>query len=283
MKNLSVVLVLLLTLTIFQSCVKEKDTNPDNGVAPSLPPAESFIIPFTGYENADTTGFAPTGGGDGSGAEERTPTFQNWFHGATNVLIWHSVVQLHMIIPTAAFLEAFNHDAVPQGNGVWLWSYSFTGDANITYTAKLYGEILNTEEVKWDMYISRANGFQDVLWYTGITSATEGNWTINHQPNNPQALLKIKHLKDNGSGQASLRYTNIIPNDPNNGNYVEYRKDETGAADFNRAFDLYQQQQNHLIEIQWNQPQGNGRVKDAVRFGDSEWHCWDENKQDIDC
>ena len=64
---------------------------------------------------------------------------------------------------------------------------------------------------------------------------------------------------------------------------MEYRKDETGTAGFNSAFHLFQQQQNQLIEIQWNHPQGNGRVKDAARFGDSEWHCWDENRLDIDC
>lgn len=282
MKNLKIVIILLLSVIIFQSCVDDRKEKEDLGTAPQLPPVESFVIPFTDYEDADTTGFAPTGG-DEDGAETRTPTFQNWFHGATNVLVWNAAITLNTIIPKAAFLESFNHDPEGQGSGVWLWEYDFTDNNNNTYTAKLYGEILDLEEVKWDMYISKANGFQDVLWYTGTTSETQALWTLNHQPNNPEPFLQIERQKENGSGEASIKYTNIVPNNPGNGDYIEHRIDNTGTADFNRAYDIFKASNDHLIEIQWNRPEGNGRVKDEVKFGNMEWQCWDENKQDIEC
>jgi len=281
MKNRIIVSALFFTFLFFQSCVKETPDNA-NGEAPALPTAETFMMSFDGYQemDIDTSGFAPTEGGT---ADVRTTTHFNWFHAGVNVLVWNTVITLNMAIPTAAFFESFNHDPVAQGNGVWLWEYTFTGNANITYTAKLYGEVLDTEEVKWEMFISKQNGFQNVNWYTGITSATQATWTLNHQPNNPEAFLRIEHQKNNGSGEASIRYTNIIPNHVDNGSYIEYRVDNTSTADFDRAYDVYKFSDDNLLEAQWNKATKEGRVKDEKRFGDTEWHCWDESQVDVDC
>lgn len=280
MKNLRVVMLMIVGLLIFQSCVEKEEKNNVLDTAPTLPETEAFIMPFDGYETADTSGYV---GQDENTADTRS-TFFNWFHGATNVVVWNTVVTLNLVIPTAAFLESFNHDPVAQGNGVWLWEYDFTGPNNILHTAKLYGEVLDAEEVEWKMYISRENGFQDIEWYTGITSATQAVWNLNHRSNagSVEPLLKIEHERANANGEASIKYTNIVPNNPNNGDYIEYREDESSAL-FNRAYDIFRISTGNLIEIQWNNPDNDGRVKDEARFNDAEWHCWDTNKMDIDC
>ncbi|MFT6018340.1 MAG: hypothetical protein ACI9CQ_001122 [Saprospiraceae bacterium] len=278
MKKLNIVIVLFFSLLVLQSCVKKIEV--DEGVAPALPLAETFIMPFTGYEEVDTTGFVPT---DEDTAAPRTDTHFNWFHAATNVFIWNTIVNLNLVIPKAAFFAAFNHDAVAQGNGVWLWEYSFTGDSNNIYTAKLYGEVLDMEEVQWDMYISKENGFQDVHWYSGITSAAQATWALNHKPNSPEPLLKIEYQKNNGSGEAAIKYTNIVPNNAGNGDYIEFRVDNASGADFDRGYDIYKSSNGNLLEAQWNEAIKNGQVKDEQRFGDTKWHCWGESQIDIEC
>ncbi|MFK7807106.1 MAG: hypothetical protein AB8F74_04815 [Saprospiraceae bacterium] len=279
MKNLKVVIIVFAALFTFQSCVEKEKDNQVLGTAPQLPPAESFIMDFNGYEEADSSQImSPENGG----ADARTDTYQNWFHAVSNVVVWNSVLVVNLAIPTAAFRESFNHDAQPQGNGLWVWEYDYQNNNN-TFTAKLEGQILDTEEIEWKMYISKENGFQDVLWYSGITSPTQAVWNLNHKPFNPESYLSIEYHKDNGSGEASIKYTNIVPNGDNNGSFIEFQKDETGTADFNRGYDVYLAPNDRLIEIEWNRPGHDGRVKDEIRFGNEEWQCWDESQIDVEC
>ena len=279
MKNLSYLFVLVLSISIFQSCAKEDQ---DNEVAPNLPPVESFIMPFDGFEDADTTGMMPN---DGSGANERTPTFHNWFYSATNVVVWNTILTVNLAIPVASFYGAFDNDAQFQGNGVWLWSYDFQGPAGINYTANLYGELVPGQQVNWEMFISQEGGFVDVLWYSG-TTATDGSyaqWTLNHQPNNLQPMIGVEYNKDNGNGMESIRYTNIIPGNAGNGGYIEFRTTDDQTVDYNKAYDIFKAETDNLLEINWNKPNNNGRVKDEEKFGDTDWHCWDVNLQDTEC
>ncbi len=283
MKNLSFVLAVLFALSIFQSCVKDDATDPTTETAPDLPPVESFIMPFQGFEDADTTGILPPG--DDGGAEMRTVTFFNWFYGATNVVVWNGILTLNLAIPVAAFYESFNHQPSYEGNGTWLWAYDVTSNGT-TYQAKLYGHLLaGGTSVEWEMYVSQAGGFTDVLWYSGTTSDNGANatWTLQHQPNNPQPFISAEYEKDDGNGVESIRYTNIIPGNAGNGGYIEFRKSSDNTVDLNRAYDIYKAETDNLLEIQWHDPNKNGRVRDEAHFNDTEWHCWNEDLQDIDC
>lgn len=38
-----------------------------------------------------------------------------------------------------------------------------------------------------------------------------------------------------------------------------------------------------FTEIMWNETTKEGRVKDTMHFGDTDWHCWDADLQDTDC
>ncbi len=272
----------MLALATFQSC--EKDDATDEGVAPELPPVESFIMPFDGFEDADTTGLM-TGGG---GAQVRTTTFFNWFHSATNIVVWNTVLTINLVVPVASFYEAFNHNATYEGNGVWRWAYSFSDNVGGSYQAKLFGEILSTNSVQWDMYISKDGGFQDVHWYAGTTThdgntTTTANWTLNHQPNNPEAFIQIDYEQNDGNDIESIRYSNIIPANQGNGDYIEFRKGEVTDTDYDRAYNVLNNSESNLLEINWSELNKNGRVKDENRFGDTDWHCWDVDLMDMIC
>ena len=274
MKKLNVVLVLFLSIFLMQSCQKDDLTTPQVDQqaqkAPELPKAESFVMPFTAFE-----GFTD---------EDDSRATSNWVYSAANVVIWNLVLTHQLIIPVASFYESFNHSAEYQGNGVWLWAYDVTENGS-TYHAKLFGELLVNSEIKWDMYISEEGGFPEMNWYSGVTSndGSYANWTLNYNPYDPTPILSIDYQQNNGNGIESIRYTNIIPGNAENGAFIEYRKSDNSGSDYNRMYDIYNSEIDNLMEIKWNNPGNDGRVKDPEHFQDNEWHCWDNYLQDIDC
>ncbi len=272
MKKLSFALVLFLSVFLMQSCQKDDLTttvDPQGQKAPELPKVESFVMPFTAFEEF---------------REDDSRTTNNWLYAASNVVIWNLVLTQQLIIPVASFYESFNHSAEYQGGGVWLWAYE-VDDNGTTYHAELYGELLVGNEVKWDMYISEEGGFPQMHWYSGIT-ANDGSyatWTLNHEPNNPTPFIEINYQENDGNGFETIRYTNIIPGIPENGGYIEYKESASQGTEFNRIYDIYKSEIDNLLEINWNNPSNEGRVKDAEYFQDNEWHCWGSNLQNIDC
>jgi len=276
MKNLRLIFILLVSLSILQSCTKE-DLNPAQEVAPQLPPAESFVMAYEGYQQTDIDQLPQTNSGDNT-------SYHNWFYSASNVVVWNIVLTVNLVVPVASFREAFNHQGTFQGDATWLWAYNFTGDLGQTFRAKLYGKVIGNGTVKWDMYISKVGGFTDVHWYTGITSnnGNVANWTLNHRPNNPETFLQIDYEK-NSTGLGIIRYTNIIPNHSGNGDYIEHRRGIGAAENFDRAYDIFKVENDNLLEINWDDSNENGRVKDALKYGDNEWHCWNQALQDSDC
>ncbi len=280
MKNLSLFLVLSLSLTFFQSCVKEDINPPSEEAVPTIPPLETFVMSFDGYSESDVDTSEVINDG---GADSRSATFHNWAYAGGNILVWNLALSLNMAVPIASFAESFNHQPVHVGNGKYAWTYNYNAASGI-YFATLTGAFINNgADVEWIMTISKAGGFSDFEYYSGIvaTDQSQANWTLNHRPNNPQTYLSIEYNKDIGSGDASIRYTNIIPGSNDHGDYIEYRIQADN--DFNRAYDIFKINEGNTINIEWDEPTREGRVKSPVRFGDSDFHCWDENKKDTDC
>ena len=276
MKRLNVIFALALSIFLIQSCTKD-DVNEvvndpyANQAAPELPAPESFVMPFEAF-----SGFTDE--------DANARTLNNWGHSAANVLVWNTLLTVTLAVPTLSFYESFNHDAEYQGQGVWLWAYEVNDNGTI-YQAKLYGELLVTSEVKWDMYISKVGGFQNVNWYSGVTAndGSYANWNLNHQPNNPAPFINIDFQRDNGNGAKSIRYTNVIPGDNGNGGYIEYREGQGAAPGFDRGYDVFNAEIDNLLEINWDSVNKSGRVKDFNKYGDDEWHCWGTDLHDIDC
>lgn len=276
MKKLSFALVFALSTLFVQSCQKDSLNDPvidpyAGREAPKLPSEESFVMPFTAFSGYNSTEM-----------DSRSP--HNWAYSAANVFVWNTILTFQLAIPVLSFYESFNHEPVYQGSGVWLWAYEITEDGE-TYRAELYGELLVNDEVKWDMFVSQVGGFSQLHWYTGITAIDESyaHWTLNFDEDNPGPIMSIDYQRDNGNGVEIIRYTNIIPNVPENGGYIEYREGNGAGGDFDRAYDIYKAEIDNMTEINWDNVHNNGRVKDADQYQDEEWHCWDTNLQDTDC
>ena len=281
MKKISYLFVLLLGVTLIQSCVKDPVMNDDPGIAPELPLMETFVMPFQGFESADTANINRN-----VDKARNFASHYNWFFSVSNIVIWNTYMSLHMAIPVLSFAEAFNHDPTYQGNGIWLWAYSVE-DNGETYHAELSAKFLGEQEIQWDMHISQVGGFSKVHWYTGILSANgsigKATWTLNYLPENPTPYLQIDYEGDETTGEGTLRYTNIIPGHVDNGDYIQFQAFPNTRPEYNRAYDVYRNAEDNLLEIEWNEEKHNGRVRNEKEFNDSDWHCWDENLVDVDC
>jgi len=169
---------------------------------------------------------------------------------------------------------------VRQTDGSWEWSYSVT--SGVIHTCRLNGKVVGNE-VQWKMYISKAGEFSDYLWYGGSNNlaATEGSWIVNRNPTETNPFLQIDWHRNPSNNTGDLKYTNIIPGDEGNGGYIFYGS--LASSGYDRFYDLYDISQDNLTEIEWDHQGGNGRVKDPHYYGDSNWHCWDTNLDDIAC
>lgn len=252
---------ILITFTL-QSCDK------NNSVAPELPPEASFVIDFSDF---NSNKFAPD------------VTNENWKHAAGNVFVWNDIITVDLAVPIASYAEAIvRQKAVYQGDGQWLWEFSFTNKINnITHSAKLFGTTQESS-IYWEMFISKEGEYTDFKWYTGTSMLDKSkvSWTLYNKPGNASELLSIEYINTSES-TGNITYTNIIPENSDNGAYIKYGNDY--ETDLNAYYHIFNKGQDNLTEIEWSQTTKNGRVRDSLKFKNIEWHCWDVNLEDIDC
>jgi len=264
-KNSFVILILISGLLIV-GCSKDNTTEK---TAPQLPPESSFVMDFEGFENPNDTI-----------TSRSIATYQNWGYSYINVLVWSVYLKVGLAVPVASFAESFKHDAVyhpDQDN--WTWSYNFVVDG-ITHEAELTG-FFQSDTINWEMRITKNNFYTDFLWYYGKSAydRSGGFWVLKENPENPNNILQIDWAYD-GNNIGDIQYTNIKPGAPGNGSFIHYG---TVAGDLDRFYNINNSELNNLISIEWNHTEVHGRVKDAIHFFDSEWHCWDNTLQDVVC
>jgi hypothetical protein len=239
--------------------------------APTIPPEETFVIPFEDFANNDTNGLVSFATGNQS----------NWNYAALAVGIWSTIIRVGLAVPVAAFRASFQHTPVQQPDGSWLWSYSVNILGSI-YTAKLHAQFI-TEGVGWAMNISKEGEYEDFLWYYGECNlpVTEGFWILKQSPAVPNDLVGINWSRNISSGTYAVRYTNIVPGDSNNGGYIDTQY--TKGVPYNHIWDLYNKTGDNHTYIEWSSTTGEGRVKDFKHFGDEDWHCWDSDRTNVAC
>lgn len=272
MKKLSLILVLSFIVSVlgFQSCTDESATSQ----APELPTPQMMLMDFNGFEKADPD----------------SRSISNWFHAAVNVLFFTGTVVDGVAVPVTAFVTALHQDAVYQGNNTWMWTFTVAENGE-EYIVELYGSLDMTDaEVDWNMYVTKTGVFTNFEWVTGSTAYDQSysNFLLNgfadEEAGNysPVEFLQIDYSKENNAYDEGIRYTLLLPEDPNMGSYIQYGRTASNA-DYPVFYDVYLSEVNNLTNIEVNPETNAGRVKDPRRFHDENWHCWDEFLRDIDC
>ena len=242
-----------------------------------IPPVSTFVMDFGDFMESTTLAQTHAGTPEvGLGSAK-----QNWSYAALNVLVWNTVLTVGLAVPAASFIAAFGHEPVFRTDGTWIWLYNFYAN-DLIHLAELHGRV-DGDEVLWTMYISREGDFTDFIWYTGVSDldGTEGTWTLNKDPGDPTPMLDITWHRDPQAGTADITYTNIIPDDPENGGYISYGI--TNETPLDAFYDIYKKSADNHTHIEWSRTTKEGRVKDPNHFGDSDWHCWDGELEDDDC
>lgn len=271
-------LIILLILGIIGlfSC-KDSDVTDPIESPPEMPPVASMQMDFNIFP---TSNLLPKTNDDFS--IENVLAKDNWGWALVNGVAWQTLVSVGMIVPVAAFAESFNHDAEKLEDGSWMWTYEFTPQGGVHHTASLHADVDNSG-VEWEMYISKANNFEDFLWFSGKSDlfATEGTWTIFHQPNDPTPWIGIEWYRNPEDSTGDIKYTNIVPNGAENGGFIHYGI-VTGDI-YDAFYEIFNKGKNNTTSIKWNRNSHEGRVMDMLHFGNNDWHCWDSSLEDIDC
>ncbi len=267
-------MVLVVIAVGFCNCERKGDP-------PVLPPYESMVIDFSNFITGAKSGTVieyPKGTSD-------IPNL-NWSVAATVAGVWNTLISLNLAIPVAAFKKAISTKPAYLDNKKWQWKYNVEVLA-ATYIARLTGQI-KSSEVKWEMYISRegVGGFAEFMWFEG-TSAVDGKsgyWILYQSHLEQVPFLRIDwEVTDTKIG--SVKYTFIKEGSPLKDSYIEYGL-TTGNLD--AFYNVYLYDTESLkkfvnVNIQWSTTGHYGRVKAPDFFGDSDWHCWDENGNDTEC
>lgn len=275
LKNNQFVYVLLLVLVCL--CITlagcDSSDNDSDSDAPQIPPASTMVIDFDDFQaqgsQSLTSAYGPMS----------LLSYTNWGHAALSAGVWNSLITAGLTVPVAVFLESFNHDPEKLSDGLWAWTYDLWV-GSLKYTAKLTGQLLS-DKVQWEMFISKAGDYTEFNWFSGENNLliTQGEWILRNSPDDPADFIRIDWNRNNIIDTGNIRYTNIVPNGPENGGYIFYGNDATGI--YNAYYDIYDKGAENLTDIEWNTITKEGRVKDSRHFGDDDWHYWDENFQNI--
>ncbi len=287
---LCIISIFLFTLLI-SGCANNKSI-PDYSKPPQIPPESSFVMDFSNFTNqqealfqdrqtARLVSFRLSEPITQSDASNALGDRSNWGFAAFNVGFWNIVGVLGLAVPVASFVESFKHTPTPQPDASWIWTYDVPV-AGVTYTAALHGKYID-KGVRWEMYITKQGEFLDFLRYYGESDLpeTEGFWVLKNTPAIPTDLIRIDWHRNPSNNTGDIKYTNVVPGGSENGGFISFAM--TTSNSFDRAYEIYNKGKNETTNIEWNSITKEGRVKDTLHFGDTNWRCWNSQLINSEC
>lgn len=263
---------ILLSLLLLFSC----ETDDTGRAAPIIPPVETMIIDFAQITDNSKSATIP---------------ITNWQYSASSVSIWNLIVGTTFAVPIAAFRSTIGQEPTQINDLTWQWEYAVDGFTN-QYAARLLGKI-QASQIEWKMYITKTgtDSSEEFLWFEGtsVIGAKNGQWILYHSSEFPEKTVQIDWKKETDEvGEIKYTYVRELDNQgqPENlyGSTVTYGL-------LHNEFNIYVNVHtyNALTTsftdtfIEWNGTNFDGHVKAEHFFNDDNWHCWDAQKNNINC
>ncbi|NPA67648.1 MAG: hypothetical protein GXO50_03465 [Chlorobi bacterium] len=254
------IFILFVLLTVIFSCAE------DDKPAPDLPAYEN-IRPDLSYFSAP---------GDSA---------SNYEAARNTVLMWKTLFEDSLKTYGDLYESLSQNELEYQDNNTWLISKKIFSEEK-TYDIK-YFEIAESDSVLTKMFVSlfidNDTVYNELLLIDGyfFPDSSTGFWLIN-KPDTSNTVLKYLNIEQDVKSETekTLKITTLLI-DENNGNYIIYKDSVDGQ--YNKYLDIFEKAtENHTI-IQYASSDITGRIKDLRYFGDSEWHCWNEERVDENC
>lgn len=264
--------LLLSLMVILVSCNSDDENNQDP--KPVMPPEYSMAPNFDDFQTE---------------GNQRNQTIENWFYSAVNVGVYSAILKGSLAIPITAFKTTISQEPFyDTEEGVWTWESSFSAHSN-DYSIRLTADVVNNN-VDWKGYITSTSTSsissysppENFLWFEGQSNVdgNSGSWTLIESPGNPSAWISTEWSRNEDQTEANATFT-IEKEGDLLGSYIGYSRNEN--SDYNRSVEISNTQSGDLIEIDWNSELKFGRVKSENHYGDTDFHCWDEDLQDVSC
>ena len=123
---------------------------------------------------------------------------------------------------------------------------------------------------------------QGIKWFDGEIRYDHTHAIWNLYKEGTVKVLEAEWHKNFETEAADLKYTYVEPEQEETGGFImfEYMPQEVYDAAYTISLAA------GTTEIEWNITSKEGHVKDQVKFGDTNWHCWDSHANglaDMDC
>ena len=253
---------IFIILIVF-SCKKKED----NGKAPTIPPASSFLMDFSKLSDTIPTDTIDT-------------TSVNYNYAVQKLNLWNSLINNTLGVPLHALLESYNHSPQYLSDGWWSWKSKMNYNQR-NYNVDLRGKTTDDKNY-WEAYIDMENGFDSFKWFEGECDyySNVGIWYVKDNLYNNQNILQIDWTNDY-YGSADIKYTKISETDSLKGSYIHYFR--TLVNGYNSHYKISETIPNNYTEIRLNRSSNEGQIKDSLFFPDYNYHCWDSLKLELNC
>jgi len=278
-KFFSLLIPVMLLTVILTGCSKDK------GKAPVLPTLNTVVIDFSDFEVAKSAGAQVA-------AKDIPDPDENFMFSAETVELWDKIISEDLAVPVKALQTAQGGTAKSIADKTWEWNVSFTNVLN-TYTGRIVGKILS-DKVEWEIYIKSTGtpSFAEFVWVEG-TSAPDGKsgrWIMNYNNTFPEPYLQIDWTKTTTSvTPITYTYVRTLDNDRDPDQFkTSFLKFESLTGSLNGKFTVKVYEPVTVddfvdVFIEWSTTAGNGKVKAEHKFGNTNWNCWDVDKNNITC
>ncbi len=265
-RNTLQLILVLSVILLSTSCNKE-----DKGEQPDLPPVESMVMDFSDFQDPA-----------GNDVKSETFTYYNFNYAYQTVSFWNAFTTISLLVPVSSYAYALQQDPVYLGNNKWEWSYNFTVQEQ-EFIATLRAERLDNEEFSMVMNIALADlPLLKLKYFDGICryDHTAAEWNL-YKFDNATSIktLEISWTKNFETGEASLMYTYVEPGQVETNSSITWVYDPDDTYDAGYYIDL----STGMVDIEWDIATKSGHVRAPYFFENSDWHCWNELLQDIEC
>lgn len=258
-------------------CRGDDPAGPEPSEPPVLPAPErlTFDLDFFEQRGKALAEIDPSGQAT-PGADAAAGTKLNFVNAVVRVAVIKVVGDLVLAPPIAAFSLALLTVPSPQGDGSYLWVYTYV-DGDEEAQVRLRGTPQG-DRVLWELRVSSTDEeppLENVLWFEGETwrQGQAGFWRFHdfHLEGEPVVARIDWDVSHEGR---QLVFTNL---DDNPGDTMSFRTSGPRCG-----IEYFDASEGMTWFIRWNVEVGNGSLR-APDYNGGEEACWDEDQNDVEC